>query len=338
MENKGVNMKILYVEDELKKNISGIIQLFEKYLGEDIVLKLEELMNDAYSGDEDIKNVIEQCDFIEVAYNFPDAIKKVKIQPHLFSLFIIDCNLSEQPYEITELREIAPEYDDEKKERYNQREGEFLLNILSANKEIVDLREKFYFLSAYSASSNILSLIDNGTITKNNYIEKGSQEGKTFLIRKVIEKNKNLLVKLTNKSYIDVLENIDSNLRSSFISLLINKNNETRIRENCQIIRMISEKIYTKIAKDNKVPSNIFVDRYPDQINIRPFIYWINDKRKFNSNSIIEYEMLAIQSICSDIIHGGINGYQPTIDTVNYLVYALKDIILWYSQDKINKK
>ncbi|MFA7056638.1 MAG: hypothetical protein WC155_03640 [Candidatus Cloacimonadales bacterium] len=331
-------MKILYVEDELKKNISGIIQLFNKYLGEDIVLKLEELMNDVYSGDEEIKDVIEQCDFIEVAYSFPDAIKKVKLKPELFSLFIVDCNLSEQPYLVRDLREIAPEYDEDKENRYRGREGEYLLNILSANKQIEDLKDKFYFLSAYSASSNIISLIDNGTITKNNYIEKGSSEGNRFLKRKVIEKNKNLLVKLTNKPYIDVLEKIDSNLKSSFINLIINQNNETRIRENCQIIRMISEKIYTKVAKDNKVPSNIFVDRYPDQINIRPFIYWINNKRKFNANSIINNGMLAIQSICSDVIHGGIKGYQPTIDTVNYLVYALKDIILWYSQDKIKKK
>ncbi len=330
-------MKILYVEDELKKNVSGIIDLFKKYLNEEIIMRLETLMTDDFASNQDVKELVEESGFIEVAYKFPEAIRLVKENYTDYSLFIVDCNLSEQPYKVDELKAVAPEYDDEKKERYNQREGEFLVNILTAKKEIVEeIKDKFYFLSAYSPSQNILGLIDNGTLSKQNYIEKGCSEAKKDLISKIINRNKNLEARLNNKIYIDILSEIDVNLRANLIQLIINKDEKEHIKANMQFIRVISEKLYNKIVESlSDKPEEIYTDISKRQLSIGGFIRWINENRdKFKTNSILKNHMYSIQSVCSGVIHDSLEGFQPTTDTVNSLVYALKDVISWYSSIK----
>ena len=330
-------MKILYVEDELKKNVSGIIDLFKKYLDKDIILKLENLMTDDFASNQDIKELVEESGFIEVAYKFPDAIRLVKNNYLTYTLFIVDCNLSEQPYKVDELRAVASEYDDEKKARYDQREGEYLVNILTSKKEMVEhIKDKFYFLSAYSPSPNVLGLIDNGTLTKANYIEKGCLEDKKNLINKVINRNKNLEIKLNNQAYLDILDGIDVSLRGNLIQLLLNKDDKGYIRNNMQLIRLISEKIYNNIADSlDNVPEEIFANYSSKQLSIRGFIRWANDNSDvLKTNNILKNHMYGIQSLCSDVIHGSIEGFQPTTDTVNALIYSLKDIISWYATIK----
>ncbi|WP_207680782.1 hypothetical protein [Desulfonema magnum] len=70
-------MKILYVEDELSRNIPGIIRLFEKYLGKKKIRRLKELEEDesGYGAEPDeIKGIVEETNIVEVEYRFPARI------------------------------------------------------------------------------------------------------------------------------------------------------------------------------------------------------------------------------------------------------------------------
>ena len=71
-------MKILYVEDELSKNIPRIIRLFQKYLGEERIRELEAIEHDesGFGGrPEDIKQIVELCNKIEIEYTFSNALR-----------------------------------------------------------------------------------------------------------------------------------------------------------------------------------------------------------------------------------------------------------------------
>ena len=100
-------MKILYVEDELSKNIPRLIRLFSKYLSKKEIKNLKALEADetGYGAEpEEIKNIVEKTGLIEIEYRFPDALREVIHNSEKYALFIVDRNLSEIEYEYDELK------------------------------------------------------------------------------------------------------------------------------------------------------------------------------------------------------------------------------------------
>jgi len=175
-------MKILYVEDELAKNIPRIIRLFASYLGKERSAQLEALETSEYGANpEEIKKIVEETQLIDIECRFPDALKKVVHDYQKYRLLIIDRNLLENGYTLEEVREIVPEYDENHDKQYSGREGDYLL--LRLGNCSCNLINNTYFLTAYSAQDELRShrelnlRLDLKRFKEENFIEKDSARG-----------------------------------------------------------------------------------------------------------------------------------------------------------------
>jgi len=175
--------KILYVEDELVQNIPRLSRLFGNYLSETDRGNLEQLGDDSegYGTDPaDIKQIFQRS-VIDVEYRFPDALAKILERPEDYALFIIDRNLSKADYVFEDVQKVDPLYSQDFYNRFSEREGDYLLLKLVLGKK-VDVLEKFYSLTAYSASDEVRSapeirlLIDFGAFQEKIFIEKDNRK------------------------------------------------------------------------------------------------------------------------------------------------------------------
>lgn len=177
-------MKILYVEDQLTANIPRLLRLFTPCLSAEQIEKLHAFETDPSgfgAGPEEIKHILEATASIDVAYRFPDALRKIVRQPEQYSLFLVDRNLSEQSYSHAEIQHIDPRYTAAVHAQYGEkdREGDYLLLKLALFSP-VDVMAGFYFLTAYPARDELRSaheiahLIELGKFTEDNFIEKGN--------------------------------------------------------------------------------------------------------------------------------------------------------------------
>lgn len=346
-------MKILYVEDELSNNIPKIIQLFSKYLGDENIKELKTLEEDEYGGSpEEIKAIVEKSNLIEVEYRFPEALDKIMNNYKQYSLFIIDRNLSDiEEYELDEIAEIDPNYNQKFYNHFYTREGDYLLQKLVYD---IDIMSQFYFLTANNdelrISSDVHTHINNEKFSKDNFIEKGNIKPLIYVINNIEILN----LQNENQIYIKILRNrVGERASEKFVHLLSKKDSENPddISNNLGAIRNVLSNILTILSKSLKAPDTCWNKKNKNQIVLRNVIYWINpyDKEnrtvnyKYNSNSIIKNFLYDIQEIASDFgshedledekLKSKPSGYQPTVNTVNALIYELKDIILWF--DKI---
>lgn len=346
-------MKILYVEDELSKNIPKIIKLFSKYLDGENIKELKTLEEDEYGAlEEKIKTIVEKSNIIEIEYRFPEALYKIMNNYKQYSLFIIDRNLSDtEAYELDEIAEIDPNYNQRFYNHFYTREGDYLLQKLVYD---IDIKSQFYFLTANNdelrISSDVQTHINNEKFSKDNFIEKGNP----MPLIQVINNIEILNLQVENQIYIEILRNkVGERAFEKFVHILSKKDSEEQddIAENLGAIRNILENILTNFAGNFMAPSWCWNIKNKTQIIVKSVIAWINpfDKKtnkynyNYNSNSIIRNFMSGIHDIASDFAsHEDLKnykqmikptGYQPTVNTVNALIYELKDIILWF--DKI---
>ncbi len=343
-------MKILFVEDELSSNIDRIVELFENYLEHSIIKQLKELKDDPTgfgASNQDIKEVFENSGLIDIEFKFSAALYKVINDYQNYSLFIIDRNLASEDYNTEMIHEIDQNFDEKLHNKYHEREGDYLLQKLVY--QGADVLSQFYFLTAYSASElpnadEIKNHIDLKKFKEKNLIEKGNSESKNYLMNRI---NNLEILKLhwENKVFIDILrKKVGKNLPYKFIELLKNKDSSDSVRTEMSfdLIRNLLENILTELAKKQNAPKICFNKKSEKQIITRNVIKWINDFNKekeepiyrFNSNSIIKNFLYDIQGICSDFgAHkkSEMTGFQPTSNTVNALIFELKDIILWFN-------
>jgi len=337
-------LKILYVEDELTKNIPKIVQLFSNLLDVNIINRLNEMENDesGYGADsQEIKEIVELSNIIEVEYKFSSALEKVINNFQEYSLFIIDRNLSSEDYNTELIATIDSDYDSKLTKMYKEREGDYLLQKLVYKG--IDILSRFYFLTAYSTSElpnadEIQKHIELKKFKDNNIIEKGNSELTRGLINK-INNIKIFILQWENRAFLDILRaKVGDKAPYNFITLLQNKdsNDSVKISANFGLIRNLLENILTKIAKFKNASDICFNDKNKEQIVMGNVIYWITkeeNQKRFISNSIIKNFLYDIKQICSDFgVHSKSqsDGFQPTSNTVNALVYELKDIILWF--------
>jgi len=93
------------------------------------------------------------------------------------------------------------------------------------------------------------------------------------------------------------------------------------------------------IAQKLNAPSECWdVNR---NIKVRSVIGWLvqydseskTNNFQFDTNSIIKDFCYNVYKITSDFgTHVPQSGFQPTTDTVNALIFALKDIIIWFDE------
>jgi len=345
-------MKILYVEDELSKNIPKIINLFKQLLEEKIIRELEKLETDesGYGAKPDeIKKIVSQSDLVDIEYNFSDVIKKFNHELVNYKIFIIDRNLSEYPYKKADIQKLDPQFQDVFFEKFKEREGDYLMEKLITGK--IDVKNQLFFLTA-NASDNLRNKdqiedhINYGRFLKENIIDKSDSDAMKKLRYRILNE-KSIKLKRDNLKYIKILNKISPNISDNFINLLDNKDksDHVSIRKNLTTIRnILSDNLLPEIALRKEAPKKCWNEKNNNQIVMRAILYWLfhfDDTKgyKFKSNSIIRNFLYDIQEIGSDFgdhkKYKENKSFQPTTDTVNALIYALKDIIMWFEENII---
>ncbi len=343
-------MKIFYVEDELSRNIPKIKRLFERYLSKEILVALDEEEEDSsgYGTDgKEIKDIVNRSPIVHIEHNYPSALREITTNYQQYDLFIIDRNLAEEEYSLEELQAIVPSFSEQLYNKYFTREGDYFLEYLM-NK--TDVMQHFYFLTANSNDSlrnaeDIQSHIDFGRFCAANFIDK-SDSAKINKLRSRIDNSEVIKLRYTNSRYLAVLESIEPALSDRFFDLLQHSSqvNPEEIRKNLTTIRNIYEHLLTHFARCNNAPSECFNVKNRDQIVQRAVVSWIlgfdHQWKKYtyshSTSSIIKNFLYDIQEIASDFgDHNRVNkdGYQPTSDTVQTLVFGLKDIIIWFKKE-----
>ena len=333
-------MKILYVEDELSKNIPRVIRLFSKYLSKKEIKNLNALEADesGYGVEpEEIKKIVEKTGLIEIEYRFPDALQKIIQNIDKYALFIIDRNLSEIEYEYDEVSQIDAIYSEDQYNKFFEREGDYLLHKLVYNG--LNVLTKFYFLTAYPApdeirgADDLKTLVDFGKFHSENFIEKADNE-QLEKLKLIIENIKILNLQEENKQYLNILRNkIDEGTFEGFLKILDEKDEKMRIGDNLKEIRIIYENVLKTCSQKIPDMKSNCTDKYGNLIKHQQTIDWLSNSGYINS--IIRNFFFSINKICSDFgAHRNRppSEYKPTPDTVNSLVYALKDVILWFGK------
>lgn len=330
-------MKILFVEDELSKNIPKIVRIFEKYLGKKRKKKLESLESDesGYGADpEEIKNIVEDTQIIEVEYKFPTALEKIINHYDKYALYIVDRNLSLSQYDFDQITLIDDQFTDSLYDNFFEREGDYLLQKLIYSG--IDVLTKFYFLTAYSAadelrnSAEVKTHIDFGKFKNENFIEKGKDEYLQKL-KDILENISILNLRVENKHYLNILHTcIHDELAENFVKVLSDLENKKRIGDNLKDIRNIYEQILKASAEKIPEMKNHCLTEYGNPLLGKETIDWLYKNKHINS--IHRNFFFSIKAIASDFgAHDSKKKhiYEPTVDTVKSLVYALKDSILW---------
>lgn len=345
-------MKILFVEDELEKNISKWIKLFGNFLNEPQKAELNALTKDEFGATpEQIKAIIERNDIIRIEYRFPDALKEIVNNSRQYALFIIDRNLSSNEYDFDEIKSIDPDYSKVQFDKFSEREGDyFLYKLIYQN---IDVATRFYFLTAYSfdneirGAEDLKSHIEFKKFSKENFIEKGNS-GNTGRLQNIIEYQPSLIIRKENLKYLEILKRrIGEKACDLFWYILTTKDEDRYIIDNLDKIRtLLLDNILIKLARSLNAPRECWDEQRSDQLRFGDAINWISHKdsftnkfvNQFDSNSLIFTFLRCIKTIASDFgIHADLQeqpsrptGYQPTTDTVNALVFALKDLIVWF--------
>jgi len=333
-------MKILYVEDELSKNIPRVIRLFSKYLSKKAIKNLKEADETDYVAEpESIKKIVEKTGVIEIEYRFPDALKKIIQNIEKYALFIIDRNLSEMEYGYDELSQIDATYNEDQFDKFFEREGDYLLQKLIYKG--ANVLTKFYFLTAYPAPDEIRGAgdlqthVDFREFHVENFIEKGDNE-QLEKLKLIIENIKILNLQEENKEYLNILrKKINEETAERFLKILDEKDERRRIGDNLKDIRIIYEYILKECLQ--KIPdmnsNSNCKNEYGNLIIGQKTINWLSDSGYINS--ILRNFFFSINKICSEFgAHQNLGNsqYEPTLNTVSSLVYALKDVILWFGK------
>jgi hypothetical protein len=186
----GVSMKILYVEDQLYSNIPAIIEMFGSFVGKKVVKTLTEFEHDEDgfgASNEDIAEAL-RASPLDVAYTFPMALKMLNSGKSQYEAFIIDRNLScsgeDEDEILSEVQKNHPGFTEDQHIRYYEREGDYLLKLLSS-KQSINLKEQVFFLTANAGDSDAIrgtdqfeDLVSLDAWRTDNIIEKGSSAAK----------------------------------------------------------------------------------------------------------------------------------------------------------------
>jgi len=351
-------MKILFVEDEISKNIPRITRLFEKYLGKTKVAQLKKLEEDesGYGADPaEVKNIVESTNVIDLEYSFPGALNKIISNYKKYSMFIVDRNLVQEYYNLEDIKKIDSDFTEKQFETFWEREGDYLLQKLVYLG--INVMTKFYFLTANSyaneikSADNIRTHIEFKKFTSDNFVEKGDTR-EIESLKNRIEKIDVLNIQVENEKYLSILKKyLDDKICDLFIEVLIKRDSDNRkdIEQSLGLLREILENILAVLTCELNGPNEF---KNQNRIKARKSIQWIlggeigpNNKWQFsfshNTNTLIKNFLFNTYEIGSDFgIHpdykqrakNDSKGYQPTSNTVNSLIFSIKEIILWFGE------
>jgi len=336
-------MKILYVEDDLSGSLDRVIRLFSKYLDEKTLKDLNGLSADAYGATpEEIKKIVESTNIIEIADSFPDALHKIMYGYDRYACFIVDRNLIENPYEFRDVNDIDANYTAALYDKFLEREGDYLLTWLATKTRNPEgVLQKFNFLSAFPTGpndkirglENIETFIYMKTFTEDQFFEKDSPRMDD--LKKKIDKIEVLNTQYDNRVYLNILRKcLDEKFADHFLRVLSEKDEKARIGDSLKEIRILYEAMLDRLSEIIPDMRNKCSDDYGKIRKGTETIFWLENNNHISV--ILKNFFISIWKISSTSGHHALK-FEPTIDTVNSLVYALKDAILWFG-DQCNKK
>lgn len=335
-------MKILFVEDELSKNIPRIIRLFGKYLGKKRIERLEALESDPSgygASPEEIKAIVDETGIVEAAYRFPEALRKITHHHERYVLFIVDRNLAESDYRYADATAADTSFSEKHHETYWEREGDYLLYRLAFKG--VDVRQKFFFMTAYDAASELKNagtleeMIGHfGDFKALNFIEKGNEEHLSRLKQR-IDEHRDLSRIAEHQHHINLLRKyLDEDGAGRFINIVLRRDDPGQVGDNLNELRQIYQKILSACCKIIPGMDTPCVDNYGKVSMGKQCLDWLSDQGHINS--VIRNHAFSIQKICSAFgSHDNPTErdiFDPQTDTVNALFFALKDIIGWFGK------
>ncbi|MDM8551210.1 hypothetical protein QUF72_14085, partial [Desulfobacterales bacterium HSG2] len=331
-----------------------IIRLFSKHLGRKRVEKLESFEEDDSKEHEEesegIKAIVEETGLVAVEYCFPDALDKIINNYKEYALFIADRNLSESEYYPDEVSKVDPDYTQIQYDDYFEREGDYLFYKLALIKR-ADIIKKFYYLTDHLAEEKKISghhdiamLVDMKKFSKDNFVRKGDDRAFKRL-HQLIDNIEISDIRNENRAYFKILrDNIDEKASRRLLHVLYNKDSDKKetIVNNLELLKSILEKILTEAAKRLNAPASCWDKN--GRLIIRNFLTRLAQSEtsgktvyKFGTNSLLKIFFYAVYGIAAefgshDKSRRPPSGYQATANTVNALIYALKDIILWFGE------
>jgi len=161
-----------------------------------------------------------------------------------------------------------------------------------------------------------------------NFIEKGNDEHFEKL-KSIIDNIEILNIRNENKDYLHILQkNINEEIAESFLKILNQKDDLKSIRDNLNHMRIIYEQILTVCA--DKIPGMKAECKDEKGGNT---ILWLK-KQNHIADDILRNFLFSIRNITNKFGSHYTDKpvYSPTLNTISALVYALKDIILWFGQ------
>lgn len=354
--------KILYIEDELTKNISTIQKLFAPVLKDKRIKKaLSDLENSDRFYAEDVVEACSLSSELDVVYSFPLAVDKVLSYHKAYDLIIIDRNLSLQGYDdelsllLSKINEALPRFSEEKLLDYYEREGDLLLLLLMRLDPAY--KDKTYYLTAnvsdaLRGSSELQTMLDLDSFSSQHIIEKGSSG--EHVIYDILADMR--AFKIQN-SYRDQCGILRSRLTEDDVNCfvkLVSYNITNKRSEFLFGIRKLLDNLLHHIAFQIGEPdAGYWSEKNKKQLQIKSFIKgfkagntWVglpacDQKYNIGYNSIIRNACLSIFEISSDC---GIHELSKAIDieslsTASLSKYTMKsmlnqicDVIIWYDK------
>ncbi|MCD6440315.1 MAG: hypothetical protein J7L86_00790, partial [Candidatus Marinimicrobia bacterium] len=197
---------------------------------------------------------------------------------------------------------------------------------------------------------NIRTHIDFGKFTSNNFVEKSNSDEINFL-KGLIENIDVLNIQMENEEYLSILRKYLSNeICDIFIEVLTEKDSDNRkdIELNLGLLRKMLENILAVLAYRLNAPDEC---KSQNGIKARKVIKWLLGGEReetgtiysypYFTNGLIKNYLYDTYEISSDFgIHPdyqkntGQNpkGFQPTSNTVNSLIFSMREIILWFGR------
>jgi len=355
--------KILYIEDELTKNIATIKKFFAPVLYDKRILTaLCDLENTDRVYAEDIINACASSSILDIAHTFPLALERVLNNHRDYDLILIDRNMSLVDYS-DDLERILSmlagvkltSFDEDSILKYHEREGDFLLQVLLRLDP--EYKNKTYFLTgnigdSLRGSTELQKLIEFDDYTKAHIIEKGSPQ--ESVISDIIQDLKSFRIQNQYRTQCGIIrKRLDEDDVRQFIEMIDYFNKDKR-GEFIYYLRKLLDNLLHSVAFQMCEPEAAYWNpKNKKQLVAKSFIKGFksgeryiglpayDEKHKIGYNSTIRNACLSIFEICSDC---GVHELSKAIDieslntanlskhTMNSLLNQMNDVIIWYDK------
>lgn len=188
--------KIMFVEDEISKNIDHYLSLFENIFSDAEKEKIQAAIDLNFDIPATFRKIVAENPVLEFFDSFTDAIKKINSvdddQLAQYDLFIFDRNLTGINYSVDEIQRYCN--NKFQTDIYRGKEGDFLFERLRLRGYPVC--NKVYYLTAYSKEAlatptDVDEMVDIGKFTKDHFFDKSSPMEHSKL-KKVIDNLENI--------------------------------------------------------------------------------------------------------------------------------------------------